>query len=583
MHKTHAKKEKIMKILYGTATENYKVVWGQTTPESVGEMPKEIKLVAGKNDTAAFNAVITADERFALNVSSQPWFSQHAKRKNIRLEADFPFEASLSHVGTVLCDDAYRRGDVLLNDSVVEADDEEVLAVYCEIKVPATADKGVYNGKIKIYENYGFSKEELVGEINAELTVYNFVFPENKDNGFHLDLWQHPSNIARQYNVALWSDEHFEVLEKYTKSLGELGVKCVTVMASEMAWNGQGCQAEKRFKANLFEYSMISTVRKADGSLVCDYSVMQRYIDLCAKYGLDECISVYGLVNVWDAKVYGGRTAPDYPDGIHIRVYDEASGCYDYLRTAKELDEYIKQLENYFNETNQNDIVRIAADEPADVVAYRASLEHIKAVAPSFKYKTAINHAEFVNEFGNDIYDFAPYISAMFSEYDALLNFRKEMPGKRFLYYVCCCPEIPNSFIRSELTDGYYIGILAALAKMDGFLRWSYTCWTDEPNTDLRYGPFPVGDLGYVYPAKNGDPLLSLRWKTMYRGIKYFVLIKEAEKRNLGEALEKAYNFVLVEKDIKKLYGVWERDKIMSISADDYRNFAATLMEALEA
>ena len=572
-----------MKILYGTATENYKVVWGQTTPESVGEMPKEIKLVAGKNDTAAFNAVITADERFALNVSSQPWFSQHAKRKNIRLEADFPFEASLSHVGTVLCDDAYRRGDVLLNDSVVEADDEEVLAVYCEIKVPATADKGVYNGKIKIYENYGFSKEELVGEINAELTVYNFVFPENKDNGFHLDLWQHPSNIARQYNVALWSDEHFEVLEKYTKSLGELGVKCVTVMASEMAWNGQGCQAEKRFKANLFEYSMISTVRKADGSLVCDYSVMQRYIDLCAKYGLDECISVYGLVNVWDAKVYGGRTAPDYPDGIHIRVYDEASGCYDYLRTAKELDEYIKQLENYFNETNQNDIVRIAADEPADIVAYRASLEHIKAVAPSFKYKTAINHAEFVNEFGNDIYDFAPYISAMFSEYDALMNFRKEMPGKRFLYYVCCCPEIPNSFIRSELTDGYYIGILAALAKMDGFLRWSYTCWTDEPNTDLRYGPFPVGDLGYVYPAKNGDPLLSLRWKTMYRGIKYFVLIKEAEKRNLGEALEKAYNFVLVEKDIKKLYGVWERDKIMSISADDYRNFAATLMEALEA
>ena len=572
-----------MKILYGTATENYKVVWGQTTPESVGEMPKEIKLVAGKNDTAAFNAVITADERFALNVSSQPWFSQHAKRKNIRLEADFPFETSLSHVGTVLCDDAYRRGDVLLNDSVVEADDEEVLAVYCEIKVPATADKGVYNGKIKIYENYGFSKEELVGEINAELTVYNFVFPENKDNGFHLDLWQHPSNIARQYNVALWSDEHFEVLEKYTKSLGELGVKCVTVMASEMAWNGQGCQAEKRFKANLFEYSMISTVRKADGSLVCDYSVMQRYIDLCAKYGLDECISVYGLVNVWDAKVYGGRTAPDYPDGIHIRVYDEASGCYDYLRTAKELDEYIKQLENYFNETNQNDIVRIAADEPADVVAYRASLEHIKAVAPSFKYKTAINHAEFVNEFGNDIYDFAPYISAMFSEYDALMNFRKEMPGKRFLYYVCCCPEIPNSFIRSELTDGYYIGILAALAKMDGFLRWSYTCWTDEPNTDLRYGPFPVGDLGYVYPAKNGDPLLSLRWKTMYRGIKYFVLIKEAEKRNLGEALEKAYNFVLVEKDIKKLYGVWERDKIMSISADDYRNFAATLMEALEA
>ncbi len=572
-----------MKILYGAAPENYKVVWGQTTADSVGELPKEIKLVAGKNDTAAFNAVITADERYALNVSDQPWFSQHAKRKNIRLKAEFPFEASLFHVGTVLCDDAYRRGDVLLHDSVIEEDDDEVVAVYCEVKVPATAEKGVYNGKIKIFENYGFTKEEFIGEINVELTVYNFVFPENKDNGFHLDLWQHPSNIARQYNVALWSDEHFEVLEKYTKSLGDLGVKCVTVMASEIPWNGQGCQAELRYKANLFEYSMIPVVRKADGSISADFSIMQRYIDMCAKYGIDECISVYGLVNVWDCKNYGERTAPDYPDGIHVRAFDEASGVYDYLRTAKELDEYIKLLEAYFNETNQNDIVRIAADEPADVVAYRASLEHIKATAPSFKYKTAINHAEFVNEFGNDIYDFAPYISAMFSEYDALMNFRKEMPDKRFLYYVCCCPEVPNSFIRSELTDGYYIGILAALAKMDGFLRWSYTCWTDEPNVDLRYGPFPVGDLGYVYPAKNGEPLLSLRWKTMYRGIKYFVLIKEAEKRNLAEALEKAYNFVLIEKDLKKLYAVWDREKIMSINADDYRNFAVTLLEALEA
>ena len=148
-----------MKILYGAAPENYKVVWGQTTAKSVEELSKEIKLVAGKNDTAAFNAVITADERYALNVTSQPWFSQNAKRRNIRLEADFPFEATLSHVGTVLCDDAYRRGDVLLHDSVIESEDDNVLAVYCEIKIPATASKGDYNGKIRIYESFGFDKE----------------------------------------------------------------------------------------------------------------------------------------------------------------------------------------------------------------------------------------------------------------------------------------------------------------------------------------------------------------------------------------------------------------------------------------
>ena len=181
---------------------------------------------------------------------------------------------------------------------------------------------------------------------------------------------------------------------------------------------------------------MIPVTRKADGSLSFDYSVMQRYIDLCAKCGIEECISVFGLVNVWDSKAYGGeRTAPDYPDGTHIRVFDEKAGVFDYLRTAKEIDEYIKSLEAYFIKTNQIDKVRIAADEPADIEAYRKSLEHIKTVAPAFKYKTAINHAEFVKEFGKDIYDFAPYISAMFSEYEALMGFRAEMPDKRFLYY----------------------------------------------------------------------------------------------------------------------------------------------------
>lgn len=575
-----------MKTIYGAAPESFKLVWGDKArfnKSSVEALPKEITLAAGRNDTAAFQCVISADSLFALNVSYQPWFSQDARRRNLRLECDFPFESSLFHIGMHLCDDAFFRADSLQTQSVIEADADSILSVYCEIKIPKDAIKGSYNGKIKIYDSYGFETEAFVGEINVRMDVYGFVFPENKDNGFHLDLWQHPSNIARQHRVPLWSDRHFEILRNYCASLGEAGVKCVTVIASEIPWNGQGCQNEQRYRANLFEYSMISVTRKRDGGLKFDYSVMQRYIDLCAEYGISECISVYGLVNVWDTKEYGGaRTAPDYPDGVHIRVLDEASKSYGYLHSACEIDEYIRSLEEYFIKTNQIDRVRIAADEPADIEAYRKSLERVKTVAPRFKYKTAINHAEFVKEFGQDIFDFAPYISAMYSEYDALMKFKAEMPQKRFLYYVCCCPEIPNSFLRSELVDGYYIGILAAFAKMDGFLRWSYTCWTEDPNSDMRYGPFPAGDLAYVYPSPDGKPISTLRLKTLIRGIRYFVLLKEAEKRKLTKVLNKAYSLVLREKKIAKLYANWEREKIMSLSPDDYREFSALLMSALE-
>lgn len=575
-----------MNLRYGAAPESFKLIWGdraRMNPEAVSSLGKEISLVAGRNDTASFQLVISADEPFALNLSTQPWFSQNVKRKNLRVAVEMPFECSLNHIGMHICDDSYYRADSLQTKSVVECDADGILSVFCEMSLPADASKGEYCGRLKIYESYGFSREELVGEVEVKLTVYGFTFPESRDNGFHLDLWQHPSNIARYYGVPLWSDAHFDILRKYVESLGALGVKSVTVIASEIPWNGQGCQNEQRFSANLFEYSMISVRRRSDGTLEFDYSTMQRYIDLCAEYGIDECISVFGLVNVWDTKEYGGeRTAPDYPDGIHIRVLDEASGVYDYLRTARELDEYIRALESYFLTTGQIDRVRIAADEPADVEAYRKSLNHIKQTAPSFKYKTAINHAEFVNEFGDDIYDFAPYISAMYSEYDALMGFREKMPDKRFLYYVCCCPEIPNTFLRSELVDGYYIGILAAYAKMDGFLRWSYTCWADDPSRDERYGPFPVGDLELVYPGRDGAPLLTLRWKALFRGIRLFTLLKTAEARGCSDALEKAYSLVLRERDIAKLYSNWDRASIMSLDCNDYSNAEAALLDALE-
>lgn len=574
-----------MKTIFGLCPESFKLVWGDLArfnKKSVEALPKEIKLVAGKNDTAAFQLVVSADEPFALSLTREPWFSQNANRKNLRAELDFPFECSLSHISLQLCDDAFCRADALMRQSVAEQDANGILSVFCEVKIPSDAKSGSYCGRIRLYSSFGFEREELVGEAEIKLSVFGFVFPENRDNGFHLDLWQHPSNIARYYGVPLWSDEHFEILEDYCRTLGELGVKSVSVIASEIPWNGQGCQNEQRFKANFFEYSMISVKRSANGALFCDFSAMQRYIDLCKKHGVDECISVFGLVNVWDTAEYGGeRTAPDYPDGVHIRVFDEKSGIFDYLRKASEVDEYIKALESYFIKTNQIDRVRIAADEPANIEAYRKSLEHIKKTAPAFRYKTAINHAEFVEEFGNDIYDFAPYISAMYSEYDALMRFKSEMPEKRFLYYVCCCPEIPNSFLRSELTDCYYIGALAAYAKMDGFLRWSYTVWTEDPLADSRYGPFPAGDLCLVYPSKSGKPLLTLRWKALYRGIKLFVLLREAEKRGLDDAAERAYSLILKERDIAKLYSLWERDKVMSTDYNDYREAEEALLSAL--
>lgn len=59
---------------------------------------------------------------------------------------------------------------------------------------------------------------------------------------------------------------------------------------------------------------------------------------------------------------------------------------------------------------------------------------------------------------------------------------------------------------------------LAAQGGYDGFLRWSYNDWTDDPFTSPEWSTWPTGDIFFVYPGDKG-PVSSLRWEQLREGI----------------------------------------------------------------
>ena len=65
----------------------------------------------------------------------------------------------------------------------------------------------------------------------------------------------------------------------------------------------------------------------------------------------------------------------------------------------------------------------------------------------------------------------------------------------------------------------------------DGFGRWAFTCWPKDPRQDVRYSEFEAGDPFFVYPARNGEPMLSLRYKNLQRGNTDFEILHMAEKK----------------------------------------------------
>lgn len=579
-----------MKIRFGLQGESFKLTSGNTrwifNPESIDELEKSRFVTVGRGDWAAVQAIICCDEDYALNVGQSAWISQDIRLPVLRLAAraeGTPLETELHILDMHMDDDRRLRADALLSSPVQELKRNETRAVWCELRIPAEAAPGLYTVRLALYQGNRLAAEEKVAEAEVSVEVLDYAMPTAAQQKFHLDLWQHSSNIARKHEVPLWSDAHFTVLEQYVRSLGELGQKAVTLVVSEIPWMGQCCFEEQRMKANLFEYSIIPVTKKADGTFVYDYSPMQRYIDLCARYGIDRELSLYGLANVWSHGIEGFETpAPDYPDGLRVRYLDEQDGAYKFMNSAADLDAYIVSLEQYFLTTGQMDRVRLAADEPGDVEAYRRSISHLKQIAPAFRCKAAINHAEFVPEFGEEVFDFAPYIEPLSREYDKLCEYKRTMQGKRFLWYVCCGPDYPNTFLHSNLIESWFIGVLTSYAGLDGFLRWNYTVWNDDPRADVRYGNWPAGDTNFVYPAANGAPLKTLRYMALKRGIQFYELLERLRDTGDEAALAEAYAFVVRERDIRQYYAAPHTlEDMCSLNPDDYAAMKRFLLQKL--
>lgn len=563
-----------MHISYGVYDEAFKMTGREGARAELPKAARSIRLVMGQNDFAACSVLVSADVPFNLHLGERAWFTQRGNVPTVRLSTDLPLSVEMYHEMTHRAHKPREYADALLPVDVKEYDADRVGAVYVMVRADKMAEPGTYCGKIRLFASHLLEREELIGEIDLTVEVIGYRVRSGKENTFYLDLWQHPCNIARHADVRLWSDEHFAVMEQYLRSLAELGQRALTLVVSEIPWSGQGCISNPESGSNIFEYSIIPVRRHADGTFSYDFSILQRYIDLAAACGIREELSIYGLVGVWTQGMFT-KPAEDYPDGVRVRYLDEVSGCYDYMRRACDIDDYVRALEQYFIATKQIDRVRVAADEPSDVEKFRLSLEHLHATAPAFKFKAALNYVEFIEEFGDKFYDFAPYLHCTRDKLDVLRRFKRTMPGKRFLWYTCCGPARPNYFLHSPLVEAYLVGILTHIYGMDGYLRWSYTVWTRDPMHDASYNDWEVGDMFIVYPGANGHPIKSLRYYALKRGIQFFELLKSYRRRFGKRRTDELLRPLFTSTDVKRF------DTTYTTEYADYEALRRTLLTEL--
>ena len=82
-------------------------------------------------------------------------------------------------------------------------------------------------------------------------------------------------------------------------------------------------------------------------------------------------------------------------------------------------------------------------------------------------------------------------------------------------YYVCCSHRYPNMFTFSDRAEATVAAWYAVANGYDGFLRWAYNSWVEDPIRDSRFRKWAAGDTYLVYPEGRS----SIRFERLVEGI----------------------------------------------------------------
>jgi len=289
-------------------------------------------------------------------------------------------------------------------------------------------------------------------------------------------------------------------------------------------------------------------------------------------------------------EAYGfGKVAPDAPDAVRVRCYDQNTGCFTYLRTADDLRCFVRAIHDHLQTAGVLDRVRIAADEPANLEAFNASLAFLRETAPDFRYNAAINHYEFVEDAPPQVSDFIPVLPLACKEPDrtALLTEKLRERGGLMLWYVCCWPPIPNTFLHSPLVETRLIGWLTDYLHLDGFLRWAFCLWPADPwqRVSWRAPNWPAGDMYFVLPGRDGAPVETLRYEALRVAVQDYELLHMARnKASASQAVETAFQQILRTRNIADFarVGSAQPEELYSLDPADYQRARQIILDALE-
>jgi len=408
-----------------------------------------------------------------------------------------------------------RVGRGALADPLLEVDRVDVAAgeaqpVWFTLAIPAGARPGAYRSRIVIRANG-------VPSVTYNLTVdvADVTLPPPAERNFHLNVWFQPDTIADQRGLKLWSDEHFDALQPYLRDLAEHGQRVINTAIAQDPWRVQ--QPDGSWRAQTYvPYNSLVDWSYDGQQWSFGFDRWDRLVEEELAAGIGPYIHAFGLLGFRNNFLVYTDTRTGERVDRQVTVGDaDWVGAWSAFLVA---------FEDHVRARGWLDVTYMAFDErPASQMEQALQLGHEfapdltnkgfagagSANTDPFTYDLSLNYSS-VNSWPQNVID------------------RRHEEGKLTTFYTWGQPLHPNTLTTSPPVGARMLSWRAAKSRLDGYLRWAYDSWPEDPYTaSFRY---VSGDEYLVYPGEDG-PVSKIGWELFRDGQEDFALLDQLATR----------------------------------------------------
>lgn len=478
-------------------------------PPAIPQVP--LRALACKNSIASVASLVTASQPTAnVRVEFSDLICGESKIPSSSFDTRLVGVVNAPEVGQV-CDPLFEITEFAINKSA---------ALYTNISIPKELPKGTYCGKVRMIVDGAEVASNAV-----EIEVANVALPNVNEWDFFLNVWLNPAAIARRYGVDLWSKEHLYACRPYIADLAAHGQKTVV---APICYQPTGDQIRDPYP------SLVEWIKRGE-DYEFDFEAFDKYVTLHSEFGINRAIHCYAPVQMVGDSDISIIECMDI-DCNERRLVEMQVGDENFERIWGT---FLKKFSEHLAERGWLQKCYLALGIKPEPL-----LERLAGFIEEYGNGIKLAHASSVDskmcESADDlslqievdsqgVTEVAPPIRSVMDVAD-LFNPEKLGSPMQVLpslhsttLYVCSIPEHPNTFLRSPLVESRVLPYLALQGGFDGFTRWSYNNWSDDPFEHPEWDEWPTGDTFLVYPGAHG-PISSLRWEQLREGIQDYEL-----------------------------------------------------------